>query len=227
VTELAHDSRSGTRSDAAVESDRVIVVKHPLVESALVVLRDKDTPTDSFRRYARALVLMLAFRVLEHIPTRNASVVTPLETTSGLVLDRDVVFVPVLRAGLAMLDAMSDFVPDSRVGFVGLERDERTAIARHYYDKLPEQLSDAEVIVLDPMLATGGSALATIDLLQRRGAQRISLACVLAAPEGIAAVLDKAPDTRICTAVIDRELSDRKFILPGLGDFGDRYFATV
>jgi uracil phosphoribosyltransferase len=220
------DAPSGTHSGTGVASDRVVVVEHPLVESALGVLRNKDTQTDSFRRHARALTLMLAFRVLEDIPTRSVRVVTPLETTTGLVLDRNIVFVPVLRAGLAMLEAMSDFVPGSRVGFVGLERDEETAVARQYYEKLPKQLADADVIILDPMLATGGSAVATIDLLQRQGAQRMSLACVLAAPEGIAAVHAKAPDTRICTAVIDRELDDRKFILPGLGDFGDRYFGT-
>jgi uracil phosphoribosyltransferase len=221
---------SGAKSQdsAAAVSDahRVVVVEHPLVESALVVLRDAATPTDSFRRHARLLTLMLAFRVLEDIPTRQVSVTTALETTTGRALGRNVVFVPVLRAGLAMLDAMSDFVPGSRVGFVGVERDEETAVPRRYYGKLPQQLGDAEVIILDPMLATGGSALVTIDFLMRHSARQISLACVVAAPEGIAAVQAQAPQTRICTAVVDRELDERKFIVPGLGDFGDRYFGT-
>jgi uracil phosphoribosyltransferase len=208
-------------------AEPVIVVKHPLVDTALTALRDELTPTDAFRRHARLLMLILAFRVLDGLPTREVQVTTPLEETTGSVLDRGVVFVPVLRAGLAMLDAMSDFVPGSKVGFVGLERDEQTAIARHYYQKLPGHLAEADVIILDPMLATGGSALATIEPLQRQQAERISLACVVAAPEGVAAVQKQAPGTRICTAAIDRCLNERKYILPGLGDFGDRYFGTT
>ena len=171
----------------------VTVVEHPLVDTAIAALREATTPTEAFRRHARLLMQILAFRVLDELPTRRIEVTTPLEKTEGWVLDRSVVFVPVLRAGLAMLDAMADFVPGSKVGFVGLERNEETAIARRYYEKLPDQLADADVIILDPMLATGGSALATIDLLQRQRANRISLACVVAAPEGIAAVAEGAP----------------------------------
>jgi uracil phosphoribosyltransferase len=152
---------------------------------------------------------------------------TPLEETGGKEIARSVIFVPVLRAGLAMLDAMSDFVPGSKVGFVGLERDEQTAIAHSYYQKLPSQLADAETIILDPMLATGGSACATADLLKQNRAGSIRLACVVAAPEGIEMLHQQHPDVRVYTAVVDRALNDRKFILPGLGDFGDRYFGTT
>ncbi|MGH2442228.1 MAG: uracil phosphoribosyltransferase [Chloroflexota bacterium] len=205
----------------------VVVVNHPLVENSLVALRDVDTGTDTFRRHARLLTLILAFHVLEDLPTREVRVHTPLQETDGQVLGRGVIFVPVLRAGLAMLDAMSDFVPDSKVGFVGLERDEETAIAHSYYQKLPAQLADAETIILDPMLATGGSALATIDLLKKNRAVSIRLACVVAAPEGIHLVRTRHPDVRIYTSVIDAGLNDRKFIVPGLGDFGDRYFGTT
>jgi uracil phosphoribosyltransferase len=208
------------------ESD-VVVVDHPLVENSLVALRDTSTGTDTFRRHARLLTLILAFHVLSDLPTRGVRVETPLEETEGKVIDRNVIFVPVLRAGLAMLDAMSDFVPGSKVGFVGLERDEQTAIAHSYYQKLPAQLADAETIILDPMLATGGSAQATVDLLKRNRAVSIRLACVVAAPEGIALLRERHPDVRIYTAVIDRALNERKFILPGLGDFGDRYFGTT
>jgi uracil phosphoribosyltransferase len=208
-------------------SKDVTVFNHPLVENSLVALRDVKTGTDIFRRHARLLTLILAFHVLEDLPTREVTVETPLEETLGRILARNVIFVPVLRAGLAMLDAMSDFVPGSKVGFVGLERDEETAIAHSYYQKLPAQLADAEAIILDPMLATGGSALATVELLKKNLATSIRLACVVAAPEGIAAVHDRHPDVRIYTAVVDRELNDRKFILPGLGDFGDRYFGTT
>ena len=205
----------------------VVAVDHPLIDTSLVRIRDEATPTEEFRRHARLLMQILALRVLDDLPTRAVRVRTPLEETDGRVLDRSVVFVPVLRAGLAMLDAMSDFVPGSKVGFVGLERDEETAIARNYYEKLPGQLADAEVIILDPMLATGGSAAATLKLLRERKAERIRLACVVAAPEGIAHLHDLFPDVRIFTAVVDRELNERKYILPGLGDFGDRYFGTT
>lgn len=205
----------------------VTVVDHPLVETSLVALRDIGTNTDTFRRHARLLTLILAFHVLEDLPTREVQVCSPLEETVGRVVDKSVIFVPVLRAGLAMLDAMSDFVPGSKVGFVGLERDERTAIAHSYYQKLPAQLAEAESIILDPMLATGGSALATVELLKQNRARSVRLACVVAAPEGIALLRERHPDVRITTAVVDRKLNEQKFILPGLGDFGDRYFGTT
>ncbi len=205
----------------------VTVVHHPLVENSLVALRDIHTSTDSFRRHARLLTLILAFHVLEDLPTREVRIETPLEETTGEVIARNVIFVPVLRAGLAMLDAMSDFVPGSKVGFVGLERDETTAIAHSYYQKLPAQLADAETIILDPMLATGGSACATADLLKENRASSIRLACVVAAPEGIEMMRRRHPDVPIYTAVVDECLNERKFIVPGLGDFGDRYFGTT
>lgn len=213
--------------DVVVRFEGVTVVDHPLVETSLVALRDIGTNTDTFRRHARLLTLILAFHVLEDLPTREVTVSTPLERTTGNVVDRNVIFVPVLRAGLAMLDAMSDFVPGSKVGFVGLERDERTAIAHSYYQKLPTQLAEAEAIILDPMLATGGSALATVELLKQNRATSIRLACVVAAPEGIALLRERHPDVRITTAVVDRHLNEQKYILPGLGDFGDRYFGTT
>jgi uracil phosphoribosyltransferase len=210
-----------------MSESEVTVVRHPLVENSLVALRDSATGTDAFRRHARLVTLMLAFNVLEDLPLRDVTVQTPLEEVCGHVIARSVIFVPVLRAGLAMLDAMSDFVPGSKVGFVGLERDEETAIARSYYQKLPGQLADAESIILDPMLATGGSALATADLLKRNRAGSIRLACIVAAPEGISLLRSRHPDVHIYTAALDRTLNDRKFILPGLGDFGDRYFGTT
>lgn len=205
----------------------VTVVNHPLVENSLLALRDVETGTDTFRRHARLLTLILAFHVLEDLPTQEIEVQTPLERMVGHTISRSVIFVPVLRAGLAMLDAMSDFVPGSKVGFVGLERDENTAIARSYYQKLPHQLAGAETIILDPMLATGGSASATAELLKQNRAESIRLACVVAAPEGIALLQERHPDVHIYTATVDRELNERKFIIPGLGDFGDRYFGTT
>jgi len=193
----------------------------------MVWLRDERTDTDAFRRHARLVTLVLALHVLDSLPMRTMNVRSPLEDVEGEVIDRGVIFVPVLRAGLAMLDAMSDFVPGSKVGFVGLERDERTAIARSYYEKLPAQLADAETVILDPMLATGGSALHAIGSLLKHNATSIRLACIVAAPEGIEAVHSAHPDVSIFTCAVDRELNNQKFIIPGLGDFGDRYFGTV
>ena len=171
--------------------------------------------------------MVLAFSLLEDLPCRDVAVTTPLELTSGRVLARKVVFVPVLRAGLAMLEAMTDLVPGSEVGFVGLARDEETAIAHSYYEKLPSHLAEAEVVILDPMLATGGSAVGAVNLLKEKAAQSVRLACVVAAPEGIDALHSSHPDVAIFTGVIDRELNERKWILPGVGDFGDRYFGTT
>lgn len=205
----------------------IVQVGHPLVETSLTVLRDRATGTDEFRRHARLITQILAFHVLADLATEPVRVSSPLAEAEGRALSRSVIFVPVLRAGLAMLDAMSDFVPGSKVGFVGLERDDETAIAHSYYEKLPAQLADADVIILDPMLATGGSALATIELLERHGAGEIRLACIVAAPEGILAVSKAHPGIPIVTAKIDLELDEHYYIVPGLGDFGDRYFGTT
>ncbi len=201
-------------------------VDHPLAEVALTVLRRAETSTDEFRLHARLISRILALHVLADLQTTTIEIETPLERTDGRELLHRVIFVPVLRAGLAMLDAMSDMVPGSRVGFVGLERDEATAMARSYYQKLPAQLASSEVIVLDPMLATGGSAIATVDLLKANAATSIRLACIVAAPEGISALGARHPDVHLVTASVDRCLNDKKYILPGLGDFGDRYFGT-
>jgi uracil phosphoribosyltransferase len=204
----------------------VVRVAHPLAEVALTVLRRVETSTDEFRQHARLISRILALHVLADLETASVDIDTPLERTEGQVLLQRVIFVPVLRAGLAMLDAMSDMVPGSRVGFVGLERDEATAIARSYYQNLPAQLASSEVIVLDPMLATGGSAIATVDLLKASAATSIRLACIVAAPEGIAALTARHPDVHLVTTSVDRCLNEKKYILPGLGDFGDRYFGT-
>ncbi|MGC8461929.1 MAG: uracil phosphoribosyltransferase [Candidatus Dormibacteria bacterium] len=215
------------KQELTIESSQVRVVHHPLIDHSLTILRDSGTTTDAFRRHARAITVLIASYVLDHLPVEEVSVHTPLEETVGYRLNTNVIFVPVLRAGLAMLDAMSDIVPQSKVGFVGLERDEMTAIARSYYQKLPSHLADAVTIILDPMLATGGSAIQTIELLKEKMAKHIRLACIVAVPEGIRAIQELHPDVAIITAVIDRELNEKKYILPGLGDFGDRYFGTI
>jgi uracil phosphoribosyltransferase len=203
------------------------VVNHPLVDHAMSYLRSRDTDTESFQRYAQVATRVLAMEVFADLPTEPVHISTPLEDVEARRLARSTIFVPVLRSGLALLDAMNNFLPGSKVGFVGMERDEQTAIAHSYYSKLPRQLGESLVVILDPMLATGGSALATLRLLHQSGAHQIRLACIVAAPEGVDLLMREDPEIRIFTCALDRGLNDRKFILPGLGDFGDRYFGTA
>lgn len=198
-----------------------------MAQDALALLRDKTTPTSHFRRLAHRISLILAAEASRALPTATVSIETPLEVTAGQRLQADVVVVPVLRAGLGMVDAVLEILPHARVGHIGLQRDEQTAIASQYYKKLPPDLSRSTALIIDPMLATGGSAVAAITMLQRAGAQDIRLICIVAAPEGIAEVERAHPGVHIYTPVIDRELNAHKFILPGLGDFGDRLYGTV
>ncbi len=205
----------------------ITVVTHPLIENALGVLRARETDADTFQQHARVAAQVLALEVLRDLPLRDATIETPLEPATVRQLSLSVVFVPVLRSGLAMLDAVRGFFPGSKVGFVGLERDERTAIAHQYYSKLPAQLGASRVVILDPMLATGGSALAALDLLTEHGARDLRVACIVAAPEGVSAINERYPDVPLWTCALDRGLNAQKFILPGLGDFGDRYYVTA
>lgn len=202
------------------------LVEHPLIEHALAALRNRESDTEAFRKHTRVVAHLLAAEVMRDLALRPEQVQTPLAPAEVRVLAERVIFVPVLRAGLAMLNSMADLLPASRVGFVGLERDERTAIAREYYAKLPAQLESAVAVILDPMVATGGSSLATIRLLRERGARAIRLACIVAAREGLDAVQRVELDVPIYACAIDPRLDERKFIVPGLGDFGDRYWGT-
>lgn len=205
----------------------VHLVTHAVAEDALVLLRSKSTPTSQFRRLAHRVSLIVAAEATRSLPSEVAPVETPLETTHGHALRADVVVVPVLRAGLGMVDAVLELVPHARVGHIGLQRDERTAVASEYYKKLPPDLSRSTALIVDPMLATGGSAVGAITMLQQAGAKDIRLVCIVAAPEGIAAVERAHPTVDIYTPAIDRELNDHKYILPGLGDFGDRLYGTM
>lgn len=205
----------------------VHLVSHPLVQDALVTLRDARTPSDEFRRTARRISVLLAAEALRDVPTRDVTVQTPLEPAPGRQVAGDVVVVPVLRAGLGMLDAVLELVPGARVGHLGLQRDETTAVASQYYAKLPPGLDRSFVLMIDPMLATGGSAVSGLDRLAEAGARAVRIACIVAAPEGIAVVAARYPDVHIYTPVVDRELNPHKFILPGLGDFGDRLYGTL
>jgi len=205
----------------------VHLVDHPLVHDALRTLRYAETPPEDFRREAARISLLLAAEATRDLPSEDAPVLTPLGRAPARRVTTDITVVPVLRAGLGMLDAVLALFPRARVGHIGLQRDEMTAVASQYYSKLPADIANSYVLVIDPMLATGGSAVAALGLLRDAGARRISIVCIVAAPEGVALVEGQFPDVRIYTPVIDRGLDGRKYIVPGLGDFGDRLYGTL
>lgn len=202
------------------------IVTHPLVVHSLTVLRDQATRTEAFRRHADIVSKVLLMEATKQMKLKDKPITTPLSPYVGKELADDVIVVPVLRAGLAMLFALQEILPKAAVGFIGLERDEKTAIAREYYKKIPRILSSNIVFVVDPMLATGGSMDDTIDAVKQRGATRIISVSIVAAPEGVRRVEKHHPDVPVITAALDEKLNDTAYIVPGLGDFGDRYFGT-
>ena len=205
--------------------NNVTVVDHPLAGHLLTELRDVTTEPERFRHLARRLGTVLALEATRGLSTRAERVETPVTATEGRRLHQPVVAVPILRAGLGLLETVTDLLPDVRVGYAGLERDETTLQPTTYYLKVPE-LRDATVLLLDPMLATGGSAAFAARLLKEHGATDIQLVCVVAAPEGIRRLAEEHPDVRVVTAAIDEGLNEVGYIVPGLGDFGDRLFGT-
>ena len=202
------------------------MLDHPLLHETMARLRDRDTPCDDFRMLAHRISPLLTLEATRDLPSVEGTVETPLETAAVRRLSARAVAVPVLRAGLGMLGAFLDLVPSAQVGYFGLERDEATAVARCYYEKVPADLSDAFVFLLDPMLATGGSAAMAAEGLWERGAGRVRFLSIVAAPEGVARLVEAAPGAEIFTAALDRGLDEQKYILPGLGDFGDRLYCT-
>jgi len=202
------------------------VLSHPLVDDAMARLRDKGTPCDEFRALARRVSVLLIAEATRDLLVNDTFVETPLERAAVKRLAARVVAVPVLRAGLGMLDAFLELVPSAEVGYFGLERNEKTAVARRYYEKVPKDLGSAVTFLLDPMLATGGSAALAIEGLRALGARNIRLLSIVAAPEGVALLEKQAPDAMVYAAALDRGLNEKKYILPGLGDFGDRLFKT-
>ncbi|NOT26745.1 MAG: uracil phosphoribosyltransferase [Acidobacteria bacterium] len=202
------------------------LVDHPLVQDALMELRDVRTAPPAFRRAANRISVLLAAEALREVPSVPETVQTPLGPADGRVVRDDVVVVPVLRAGLGMLDAVLELLPAARVGHIGLQRDEATAIASRYYSRLPPSIGRSFVLMIDPMLATGGSAVAAIDLMKGAGARTIRMICIVSAPEGLALVEQHHPDVLVYTPVIDSHLDAHKYIVPGLGDFGDRLYGT-
>jgi uracil phosphoribosyltransferase len=212
---------------SAVATAQLIEVRHPLVQHKLSYLRDKDTPTVHFRKIANEVTLLLTYEATKDFPTEDVDIETPLEqTTVQRIQGKKVAVCPVLRAGMGMLDGVLSLVSGARVGFIGLYRDEETLEPVEYYVKLPNDLAERDAIVLDPMLATGNSSVAAIAKVKEAGARSVTLVCLVAAPEGIERVHSTHPDTTIVTASVDRGLDERGFIVPGLGDAGDRLYGT-
>jgi uracil phosphoribosyltransferase len=204
----------------------VTVIAHPLVQHNLTRLRDQRTQPQEFRRLLGEIAALMLYEATRSFAVKKVYVQTPLARTNGFQLEREVVLVPVLRAGLGMLDSILQLIPHSRVGFIGLKREEATLRAMFYHKSLPKNLERFEVILIDPMLATGGSSVAAIDLLVEQGAKHIRLVNLVAAPAGIRVVQKKYPSVPIFTAAVDKKLNEKGFIVPGLGDAGDRLFGT-
>jgi uracil phosphoribosyltransferase len=208
-------------------SGNLVVLDHPLIQHKLTLLRDKDTSTTGFRRLAREISLLMGYEVTRGLPLETISIETPLEAMDAPQLSgKKLCFVSILRAGNGLLDGMLDLVPGARVGHIGLYRDPHTLSPVEYYIKLPDDIGERMVIVVDPMLATGHSAAAAVARLKQAGAAQIRFACLIAAPEGIAAFHDEHPDVQIFACAVDRQLDDHGYIRPGLGDAGDRLYGT-
>ena len=205
----------------------VHLIDHPLVQHKLTLMRQKSVSTSSFRRLLNELAALMTYEVTRDMPTHEVEIETPLEKMKGRMIDgKKLVFASILRAGTGILDGMLDVVPGARVGHIGLYRDPKTLQAVEYYFKMPQDMQERDVIVVDPMLATGNSAIAAIDRIRKLNPRSIKFVCLLTCPEGIAALSAAHPEVPIYTAAIDRELNDHGYILPGLGDAGDRIIGT-
>lgn len=206
---------------------QLTVIDHPLLKRDLSVLRQTDTPHGLFRKTLADASAVLAYEVMRELKLSTIQIETPLESTSGHVIDEEVIVVPILRAGLGMVDGFIRFVPEARIGHLGMYRDETTHQPIDYYSNIPGGIETAKIFVVDPMLATGGSAVGAISILKQRGATRITFVCLVAAPEGVEALQQAHPDVQIVTATLDRQLDSDAYIRPGLGDAGDRIFGTL
>ncbi len=211
----------------STRNDKVHLIDHPLVQHKLTLMRRKDASTNTFRTLLNELSMLMAYEVTRDMPMQDIEIETPLEKTVSKVIDgKKLVFVSILRAGNGILEGMLSVVPGARVGHVGLYRDPKTLTAVEYYFKMPHDMEERDIVIVDPMLATGNSAIAAVERLKELNPKSIKFVCLLTCPEGIAALQKAHPDVPIYTAAIDRELNDHGYILPGLGDAGDRIFGT-
>ncbi len=205
----------------------VHLINHPLVQHKLTLMRRKDASTSTFRTLLNELSSLMAYEVTRDMPLQDIEIETPLETMTGQMIDgKKLVFVSILRAGNGILEGMLSVVPSARVGHVGLYRDPKTLEPVEYYFKMPQEMEERDIVIVDPMLATGNSAIAAVDRLKKLNPKSIKFVCLLTCPEGVAALQKAHPDVAIYTAAIDRQLNEHGYILPGLGDAGDRIFGT-
>ncbi len=209
------------------EYKNVHILDHPLIRHKLAIIRNKETDTKKFREIIQELATLMAYESFKDVPTQEIEVETPLEkTTQTVVKENSIAIIPILRAGLGMVEGVLTLFPAAKVGHIGLYRNEETLEPHEYYCKLPANIEDKVVMVLDPMLATGGSSVAAIELLKKRGCKKIKLMSIIAAPEGVKKVAESHPDVEIYVSTLDRGLNEHGYILPGLGDAGDRIFGT-
>ena len=206
---------------------KVVIMDHPLIQHKITILRSKDTPVKEFRALANEIALLMGYESTRDIPLRDIEVETPLTKTMGKEVTKDIAVIPILRAGLGMVDALLSLFPSAKVGHIGLYRDPETHKPVEYYCKLPTEIEERTSIVVDPMLATGGSAVAAIDFLKARGAKNIKFMCLIAAPEGVKVLTEAHPDVDVFIGSLDEKLNDHCYIVPGLGDAGDRLFGTL
>ena len=204
----------------------VFELKHPLIEHKLSNLRNKHTDTKLFRESLNEIAGLMVYEATKHLPLKEIETETPIQKTTTKVLDKPITLVPILRAGLGMIDGILQLLPNAKVGHLGVYRNEETLEPVYYYAKMPTNVVESQVFVVDPMLATGGSAILAIDSLKKRGASHIKFVCLVAAPEGVKALQEAHPDIDIFTAALDDHLNDHGYIVPGLGDAGDRLFGT-
>jgi len=212
---------------ASQSFENVTLIEHPVINRDLTILRDVSTNTADFRGALKRIAVILGYHALKELPQRTFPVETPVEETTGYEIDQDVMVVPILRAGLGLSDAILQFIPDAKVGHLGMYRDEETLEPVDYYSNIPDGVEEDMVLVVDPMLATGGSADDALTFLKKEGAQHLRFVSLICAPEGLKRIEKKHPDVHITTAAIDKKLNDDAFIVPGLGDAGDRYFGTT
>lgn len=205
----------------------ITVIEHPVVARDLSILRDKNTGIVEFRKAMARVATILAYSALKELPLRDNIIETPITQTKGSEIDTEIIVVPILRAGLSLVDAIIDFIPDAKVGHLGMYRDETTHEPVDYYSNLPDEVSKGLVLLVDPMLATGGSADDAIGFLKKQGAKQIRFISLICAPEGLERITKKYPDVSIITAAVDEKLNEDAYIVPGLGDAGDRYFGTT
>ena len=207
--------------------NKLTIVNHPVVARDLTILRNKETRTADFRMAMGRIATILAYFALKDLPLKEVGISTPITTVQGYEIDTEIIIVPILRAGLSLVTALLNFIPDASVGHLGMYRDETTHEPVDYYSNIPSGIDKAMVLLVDPMLATGGSADDAIAFLKKKGAKNIRFISLISAPEGLKRISTKYPDVSVITAAVDEKLNDNAFIVPGLGDAGDRYFGTT